>query len=44
MLIAVYDYLGYYNICHLGDEVIAAGQDDPASHPDLGGRRGRASI
>lgn len=21
MLIAVYDYLGYYNICHLGDEV-----------------------
>ncbi|MEX0679691.1 MAG: APC family permease [Pirellulales bacterium] len=22
MLIAVYDYLGYYNICHLGDEVV----------------------
>jgi amino acid transporter len=22
MLIAIYDYLGYYNICHLGDEVI----------------------
>jgi len=22
MLIAVYDYLGYFNICHLGDEVI----------------------
>ena len=22
MLIAVYDYLGYYNVCHLGDEVI----------------------
>ncbi len=21
MLIAVYDYLGYYNVCHLGDEV-----------------------
>jgi amino acid transporter len=21
MLIAIYDYLGYYNICHLGDEV-----------------------
>src|SRR4029078_368186 len=23
MLIAIYDYLGYYNICHLGDEVVA---------------------
>ncbi len=23
MLIAVYDYLGYYNVCHMGDEVIA---------------------
>src|SRR5262245_1452010 len=22
MLIAIYDYLGYYNICHLGEEVI----------------------
>lgn len=22
MLIAIYDYLGYYNICHLGDEVV----------------------
>jgi amino acid transporter len=22
MLIAIYDYLGYYNICHLGDEVL----------------------
>jgi amino acid transporter len=22
MLIAIYDYLGYYNVCHLGDEVI----------------------
>lgn len=22
MLIAVYDYFGYYNVCHLGDEVI----------------------
>lgn len=21
MLIAIYDYLGYYNVCHLGDEV-----------------------
>jgi amino acid transporter len=25
MLIAIYDYLGYYNVCHLGDEVV-----DPA--------------
>jgi len=23
MLIAIYDYLGYYNVCHLGDEVVA---------------------
>jgi len=22
MLIAVYDYFGYYNVCHLGDEVV----------------------
>ncbi|MBI3838706.1 MAG: APC family permease [Planctomycetia bacterium] len=22
MLIAIYDYFGYYNVCHLGDEVI----------------------
>lgn len=22
MMIAVYDYLGYYNVCHLGDEVV----------------------
>ncbi len=22
MLIAIYDYLGYYNVCHMGDEVI----------------------
>jgi len=22
MLIAVYDYLGYYNVCHMGDEVV----------------------
>ncbi|MGD9723022.1 MAG: APC family permease [Pirellulales bacterium] len=22
MLIAIYDYLGYYNVCHLGDEVV----------------------
>jgi amino acid transporter len=21
MLIAIYDYLGYYNVCHMGDEV-----------------------
>lgn len=23
MLIAIYDYLGYYNVCHMGDEVVA---------------------
>ena len=29
MLIAVYDYLGYYNICHMGDEVIDPGKTIP---------------
>jgi amino acid transporter len=29
MLIAIYDYLGYYNICHLGDEVIEPGKTIP---------------
>jgi len=29
MAIAVYDYLGYYNICHLGDEVIEPGKTIP---------------
>lgn len=29
MLIAVYDYLGYYNICHLGDEVREPGRTIP---------------
>ena len=29
MLIAIYDYLGYYNICHLGDEVIEPKQTIP---------------
>lgn len=29
MLIAVYDYLGYYNICHLGDEVVEPGKTIP---------------
>src|SRR5262249_13872100 len=29
MTIAVYDYLGYYNICHLGDEVVAPGRTIP---------------
>ena len=29
MLIAVYDYLGYYNICHLGDEVRDPGRTIP---------------
>ena len=29
MLIAIYDYLGYYNICHLGDEVRNPGRTIP---------------
>lgn len=29
MLIAVYDYLGYYNICHLGEEVRNPGRTIP---------------
>jgi amino acid transporter len=29
MLIAIYDYLGYYNICHLGDEVVNPGRTIP---------------
>jgi amino acid transporter len=29
MLIAIYDYLGYYNICHLGDEVVEPGRTIP---------------
>jgi amino acid transporter len=29
MLIAIYDYLGYYNICHLGDEVRDPGKTIP---------------
>ena len=29
MLIAIYDYLGYYNVCHLGDEVIEPGRTIP---------------
>lgn len=29
MLIAIYDYLGYYNVCHLGDEVIDPGRTIP---------------
>lgn len=29
MLIAIYDYLGYYNICHLGDEVKDPGRTIP---------------
>ena len=29
MTIAVYDYLGYYNICHLGDEVVKPGKTIP---------------
>jgi amino acid transporter len=29
MAIAVYDYLGYYNVCHLGDEVVDPGRTIP---------------
>jgi len=29
MLIAIYDYLGYYNVCHLGDEVVEPGKTIP---------------
>lgn len=29
MAIAIYDYLGYYNICHLGDEVVEPGKTIP---------------
>jgi len=29
MLIAIYDYLGYFNICHLGDEVREPGKTIP---------------
>jgi tetraacyldisaccharide 4'-kinase len=29
MAIAIYDYLGYYNICHLGDEVVEPGRTIP---------------
>ncbi len=29
MAIAIYDYLGYYNICHLGDEVVNPGKTIP---------------
>lgn len=29
MLIAIYDYLGYYNVCHLGDEVVDPGKTIP---------------
>lgn len=29
MLIAIYDYLGYYNVCHLGDEIRDPGRTIP---------------
>ena len=34
--IAMYDYLGYYQVCYLGDEVADPPADDPALDPDLG--------
>ena len=40
LAIAMYDFLGYYQICYLGDEVADARADDPRVDPDLGrGRR-----
>jgi len=29
MLIAIYDYLGYYNVCHMGDEVVEPAKTIP---------------
>lgn len=29
MLIAIYDYLGYYNVCHMGDEVVQPEKNIP---------------
>ena len=40
MLIAIYDYLGYYNVCHLGDEVREPGKTIPRAVHPLGGHRG----
>ncbi len=31
MTIAIYDYLGYYNICHLGEETVDPGKTIPRS-------------
>ena len=36
MLIAIYDYLGYYNVCHLGDEVIEPEKTYPAGRDVFG--------
>jgi hypothetical protein len=37
--IGIYDYLGYYDVCYIGEEVKEAGAGDPALDPDQ--RRGR---
>ena len=44
MLIAIYDYLGYYNVCHLGDEVVQPEKNDSPRRDHLGGDRGRRST
>ena len=41
LAIAMYDFLGYYQVCYLGDEVADAAADHPPLDPDLGrGHRG----
>ena len=43
LIFAVYDYLGYYNICYIGDEIHEPDEDDPPRHRDLD-RRDRRSL
>ena len=38
--IGIYDYLGYYDVCYIGDEVQAPGPRHSARDPDQRGRRG----
>ena len=42
MLIAIYDYFGYYNVCHLGDEVVQPEKNDSPGGDLVGVDRGRA--
>ena len=44
LLIALYDYWGYYNICFLGEEVVEPHKTIPALHAALDRRRRRAST